>query len=401
MKQHIEWYETVRNVNKGALLNAARGQVEGLLRRDMPRAKPAALDIVLTKACNLRCIFCISYGSLDKEYWMDFSLYEQVARELFPSALGVFFCSGGEPLLYPHIRKALRLARDHRTRATMTSNAMLLDAQVASWMVEDQSLQELCISFDGATKPTLERIRRGANYERILGNIERLSEMKRRRKKRYPWLWFRFAIMKSNAEELPDLVPICARLGLYKIEVKYLNVTNDIEFDESLYKHPELAERVFAEARKSAAAHGVQLVLPPLPGKGAAGRKCMKPWEFVQVDTDGSLRLCYYCWKQRLGFIEDGFDAVWRGEHYARIRRSIDSEDPYYPYCKHCAVPLGPDSESAHNRTVHEDAYAIAGLEHLQIDFNERSQENVASFQQLAEMRKRPESASTASEQKG
>ena len=383
-----------RMVNARALINAARVTLAGKLRRSAPWGRPASLDIILTKACNLRCIFCISYESLDKAYWMDFGLYERMARELFPGTLSVFFCSGGEPLLYPRMRDALLLARRHRTLATMTSNGMLLDRETAAWMVEDQSLQELCISFDGATKETLERIRRGARYETILENISFLAALKRRRKRLFPRLWFRFAIMRSNAHELPDAVSLAARHGLYKVEVKYLNVANNMDPGESLFYHQELAAEVFDEARARAKELGVTLAAPALPGKGRKPAPCLKPWQFCQIDVDGAMRLCYYCWKQRLGFIQDGFDAVWRGEHYTRIRRSIDAQTPYYPYCAHCVMRHGPDAAAAHNRTLHEGAYCIPGLEHLQTTFNERGQENAASFRKLRETGKDGPSAS-------
>jgi MoaA/NifB/PqqE/SkfB family radical SAM enzyme len=88
-------------VNPRAVLNASRNYCEGLFRLAKPRSYPLRLDLVLTKACNLRWIFCISYGALAGPRWMDFELYEQIARTLFPKALKVFFGSGGEPLLEP------------------------------------------------------------------------------------------------------------------------------------------------------------------------------------------------------------------------------------------------------------------------------------------------------------
>ncbi len=382
----------LRLVGPKALLNAATGAAEGLLRRPSPRCLPTSLDIVLTKACNLRCIFCISYDSLDDVHWMDFDVYKRIARELFPTTLGIFICSGGEPLLYPHLREALQLAKQHRTMATMTSNGMLLNRETAAWMVADQSLQELCISFDGAQKQTLERIRRGANYEQILQNIDYLAKCKTDKRAEFPRLWFRFAIMRSNALELPEMLRLCKEHGLYKVEVKYLNVANDIPFDESLYNHPQLASEVFAEAQAKAKEYGVRVALPPLPGSPHKPYKCVKPWEFAQIDTDGSIRICYYCWKQRLGRVQDGFASVWRGPHYQKIRATIDSDTPYYPYCKHCVVRLGPESQSSHDRTLHEDTYTIPGLEHLCIGFNQRAEENAASFKQMKQMKGNEES---------
>lgn len=367
----------LKTVGPRALLNAATGAVEGALHRPRPLSMPATLDIVLTKACNLRCIFCISYDSPEHEYWMDFELYKKMARELFPTTLGVFFCSGGEPLLYPHIREALMLAKEYKTQATMTSNGMLLDEDVASWMVADQSLQELCISFDGARKATLERIRKGANYERILENLERLGRKKIEKKAEFPRTWFRFAIMRSNAEELPDMITLCKKHGLYKLEVKPLLVSGDIPAEESLKHHPQLAQEVFEETKARAKENGILLSLPSF--SDAQQEKpctCTKLWDFAQIDPDGSIRICYYCWKQRLGNIKDGFTKIWRGEHYAKIRSTQESDTPYYPYCKTCEVRFGPKKDKSND----EKLLLIPGLEELSIDFNTRKEENVNAF---------------------
>ncbi|MDQ7781591.1 MAG: radical SAM protein [Desulfomonilaceae bacterium] len=374
----------VRQVNPKAYVNAAVNYCEGLLRLPSPKSYPVNLDIVLTKACNLRCTFCVSYGSLSGEHWMSFDLYERIAETLFPKACAVFICSGGEPFLYPRLRDALKLARRYKTRTTMTSNGMLMNRKAADWLVGDQSLHELCISFDGSRKETLERIRRGANYDLIFSNIERLTALKKRRKAEYPRLWFRFVIMKSNAHELPEMFEICSRLGLYKVVVKYLNVTNDIDFDESLYNHPALAAEVFAEARRRAAEHGVRAELPPLPGRDRSSRRCLNPWQFIQIDTDGFLRFCYNCWRQRIGNFRDGFTSVWRGEDYRRLRSTVDSDDPYYPYCSYCVVRNGYNCESSHFQKLHQEAYVISGLEKWQTPFNERIEENVLSLREVA-----------------
>ena len=369
-----------RLVNFGAFTNGGVNFVEGLVRARKPLSYPITLDIVLTKACNLRCIFCVSYGSLTGERWMPFSLYERIAHELFPKVHGIQICSGGEPFLYPRIRDALRLAIELRCMTTMTSNGMLLGQQAAEWTVSDQSLHELCISFDGATPETLERIRVGAKYERILSNIEYLSALKKRRRMPYPRLWFRYVVMRSNAEELPLMFDICAKYGLYRVDVVYLNVCNDIDFNESLFNHQQLAAEVFAEASRRAKERGIQLRLPALPGEDEPVKTCRYPWQFCQIDTDGYIRICYRSWRQRLGFFHDGFQSIWHGEHYKKIRRTVNTASPYYPYCRYCGDRLGCNWESAHNQQLHSDLYLIPGLEELQVPFNTRAEENISSL---------------------
>lgn len=372
----------IRQVNLPAYFNAFRGYCEGLLRVASPLSSPTILDIILTKACNLRCTFCISYGSLKGERWMDFGLYERIARQLFPQAHSLFLCSGGEPMMYHRLRDVLRLAQHYRVLTFMASNGTLLDRETAHWLTDDQSLNELWISFDGSRKETLERIRLGANYDLILDNIEYLSALKKKRGLFFPRLAFRYVIMRSNAAELPEIFKLCARYGLSQVKIKYLEVANDLDADESLFYHRQLAAEVFAEARQRAKEWGIGLRLPPLPGLDNRRHKCLYPWQFCQIDTDGSIRFCYRAWGQRLGFFDAGFDSIWRGENYQNIRRTQDSDAPYFPYCQYCYARRGINWESSHNKNLHADAYFIPGLESLQIPFNKRVEENVSSWRQ-------------------
>jgi len=372
-------WDNLRQVNLKALVNAGVGSVEALLRRPRPWSYPWKLDIVLTKACNLQCRFCISYGSLKGDRWLDFGLYERIAHTLFPWIHSLFFCSGGEPLLYPRFREALDLARRYRTLTTLVTNGMLLNRRTANWLVAGQNLHELCVSFDGARKETLEGLRRGANYELILKNLAYLDEEKRRRGATFPRLSMHYVIMAGNARELPELFPLAARVGVSRVWVTYLNVCNDLDPGESLYYHPQLAAEVFQESRRRAAACGVSLTLPPVPGQDVSNRRCRKPWEFCLIDTDGSLRLCYYSWRQRFGVFTEDFARLWRGELYQRVRQTLESPEPAYPYCRYCASRRGVNWEGSHFQGRHAEAYVIQGLEHLPVPFKSRGEENLAA----------------------
>ncbi len=325
-------------VNLKAISNTAQNLWQGFRRQPAPTSFPRDLDITVTKACNLRCTFCISYGSLGGQRWMPFERYEKIARKLFPSAMRVYICSGGEPLLYRHIRDALKLARSYDTMTSMTSNGMLLDQEVSNWIVDDQCLYRLVISFDGAREKTLEQIRRGANYHTILKNVEYLSSVKRQKRRSYPLVKIRYVVMKSNIEELPEIFQIAARHSIEEVEVQYLNAPNSSLFSDSLFNHPLLAERYFAIARTKAKEFGIKLYLPQALGGNKKVRRCFYPWHFCQIDTDGSIRFCYHSWPQRLGFFDEGFETVWNGPYYAKIRSSVDSDNPYYPYCRYCST---------------------------------------------------------------
>ncbi|MCP4575702.1 MAG: hypothetical protein GY846_05410 [Deltaproteobacteria bacterium] len=78
---------------------------------------------------------------------MDFGCYEKIAEELFPKAANLFFCSGCEPLLYPRMRDALKLAGKWKVRTSMVSNGMLLSRNVANEMDFNEKGRESQVAF--------------------------------------------------------------------------------------------------------------------------------------------------------------------------------------------------------------------------------------------------------------
>jgi len=360
--------------------NIALNHLEAKLRVPTPRSLPRSLDIVLTKACNLNCTFCIS-STLENARWLEFEVYERIAAELFPTASRLSICSGGEPLLYPRIRDVLRIASDYGVKTLMVSNGMLLKEDVREWLVADQTLGIYYVSLDGSTKEVLERIRRGARFETIVENVTEFSRLRNAARKRLPRLGIRFSVMRSNAEDLVGISALAGQMGVEEVLVSYVNFANDMSPQDSLYYDQDYAADVFARARAAAAQHGVKMVLPPLPREDKENQRCDFPWEFAQIEADGSVRHCYMAWVQTVGNFVDGFADIWRGEAYGKIRSTMEGDDPYFPYCKVCAWRKGCNNEAAHNHRLHMDAFKFKDPEAVvPLAFNRRSEENRTAF---------------------
>jgi len=351
---------------------------EQRLRVSRPRSYPLALDVILTKACNLNCTFCVS-STVEGERWLPFELYERIARDLFPYAWRLSLCSGGEPLLYPRLREALQLAGRHRLHTSLVSNGMLLNEQMAKWIVADQNLHEFAVSFDGATKATLEGIRRGANFEKIIANVTRLGRLRQDAGAKFPKLQLRYSVMRQNAEELPRVVELSKSMGVESITVSYVKFTNDIGMNDSLFFHPGLARNVFQETAAQAEEHGIAVHLPALPGERRHVKRCSRPWWFLQVGTDGSLHFCYRAWIQPVGNIRDGFRATWWGDDYRRLRCTLHTNSPHYPYCRYCEERNGTDCESAHYHKTDSEVYQFSDNA-APLSFNTRKEESSLAF---------------------
>jgi radical SAM protein with 4Fe4S-binding SPASM domain len=86
------------------------------------------------------------------------------------------------------------------------------------------------LSFDGVTKRTLEKIRVGADYNRILSNIMALHELKKKHNRTSPLLFMDFVLMNSNIHEAPAFVGMCAKMGIAMIDFRHL--VGNIYFSE-------------------------------------------------------------------------------------------------------------------------------------------------------------------------
>ena len=71
-------------------------------------------------------------------------------------------------------------------------------------------LEDLCISIDGATKETFEKIRRGASFEQVLENLNYFAEYCRTKGVNLRILPCGLA---ANWRELPDIFLLARRLG--------------------------------------------------------------------------------------------------------------------------------------------------------------------------------------------
>lgn len=101
-----------------------------------------------TNYCNFRCEFCPLRISRRPRQHMDYALLARTVDEIAEHRISevVAFYLLGEPLLYPHIFKAIRHTRSQGLRAEITTNGSLLTADVTRQLM-DAGLRKLTISL--------------------------------------------------------------------------------------------------------------------------------------------------------------------------------------------------------------------------------------------------------------
>jgi len=147
---------------------------------------PMHLDIEITNRCNLRCTFCDKLPLLTKDQKgdMDMRLFTKILDEGEQGNLwGVKLSYRGESLLHPQVAEMVAYAKSKGVLDVyLNSNGMLLSEDMCLKLM-DAGLDRISISVEGTDSVAFERERVGAKFSSILRNIERLIEL--RSKKRY------------------------------------------------------------------------------------------------------------------------------------------------------------------------------------------------------------------------
>lgn len=144
---------------------------------------PNTVRVETTNACNAKCVICPHRKMQRPVSYMDDALYNRIIDECAEfSCKDVHLHNFGEPLLDKHIAERVGYAKKKGLRrVTIFSNGSLLTEQKANELI-DAGLDEIKISFDGATEQEFERIRLGLKFDAVAANIKELVKIKNRKK---------------------------------------------------------------------------------------------------------------------------------------------------------------------------------------------------------------------------
>lgn len=170
--------------------------------------QPSHVLIELTTRCNLRCVWCNQADPVwQKEYGhedMPFDLFERIVSQLKGTRVLLLY-NIGEPLLYPQLADAVRLARRFVPEVRITSNGLLWTPEIAVELAE-AGLTQANISIDSPEPPLMQRIR-GADLsiiEQTLTDIGAYTDIPIE-------IWT--VLTTDNLDSLLDLPAWAARFG--------------------------------------------------------------------------------------------------------------------------------------------------------------------------------------------
>ena len=140
---------------------------------------PEVVRIETTNACNARCTICPHPEMTRPVRRMTDELFTSVVDECAQhDCREVHLHNFGEPLLDKHLEDRVRYAKGRGLKKVkIFSNGSLLEKRRSRGLIE-AGLDEIKISFDGATKEEFEQIRTPLKFDRIIQNIRDLVALR-------------------------------------------------------------------------------------------------------------------------------------------------------------------------------------------------------------------------------
>lgn len=252
--------------------------------------------------CNLRCVMCIHSSKAKQKYEYDnkmpFAMFKKImeesSRHYCPS---LTFGGTSEPFLDDNIIDMISLAKNKGFIDIMlNTNATLLNDKISRQLIES-GLTRLRIGFDGLTAATYEKIRVGANFEKVKNNI--LNFMR---------------IRKEMKAKLPIVRLSCVRLSENEREIKKY-----IEFWKPIVDYVSIQTYRPHEFTKKRLQMGI--------GKKTKIKKiaCSQPFERLYIRGNGDVHACCnVAFGPKVGnVLDDKLYNIWNSDKMCALRNAF------------------------------------------------------------------------------
>ncbi len=299
--------------------------------------KPVTAQIEPTSQCNLNCEMCIRKKVGVPIGTMPFQNFKKILDKL-EGLYKVHLSGQGEPFLNPELMKMIKYANYKGILVMLNTNATVLTGEIINEICNAE-IGEIAVSIDSPEKKNYEKIRKGANFERVIDNVKRLTSGLKR-KKRKTVVSLAAVILKNNLSELPGFINLAKEVGAEKIVFQTIQEKEDyvkkydIKTKTQMKIRKEEIKEQMNQIQKLGSKKGIVIVFDEGISPG-----CIWPWRGIYVTWNGNVTICCKILDYRnpvMGnLLEQGIWEIWNSKNYQMFRRLL-RERKAPPACIQC-----------------------------------------------------------------
>jgi MoaA/NifB/PqqE/SkfB family radical SAM enzyme len=284
---------------------------------------PSYIQLEPTTKCNCMCPTCTRKTLSSNRQNKDLSLeeFKKIISQI-PTLKQIKLQGMGEPLLCPDLRRILAHGIAKGIDFTTISNGTMLSDENIDLVLT--YFKSFTISFDAGTKATFEKTRVGADYEKVIHNIEKLMKRKNELESKTV-ISLNFVATHLNFREIPLFFELGEKLGIDNIGV--VEVENWLIPTQKEYREKNQFIKLSREIKKD-----IKKYVEDYKGKPGIGllssdrRKYQCQWVLgaIFITVDGFVTPC--CIRMDPDLINFGnifytsFKDIWNGKEIRKFR---------------------------------------------------------------------------------
>ncbi len=274
------------------------------------RGVPFEFTMEVTSRCNLSCPMCPREITPEPgERDMDMDTFRQVLDRIRDVASFVWLAGLGEPMMNKHFVQMIEQCRQAGIVTGASTNGTFLTRKWQQRLL-DSGLDLLIVSFDGVDKQSYEKVRVGADFDKVKENVCRLAALKVARGAKKPWLILQMIELSQTAGQAGDFRRMWNIPGVDAVRIK----KDELQFDEAL------------------AVEGQR--------KRTGKRPCPFLWRGTPlIQWDGTMQpCCYGVAEKSFGNLKNAsVEQLWNSLRVRQLRRShLEGHGLSEPFCEHC-----------------------------------------------------------------
>lgn len=319
--------------NRAARLWRLVNLAELRLRRRRLLSYPPFLSIDPAPYCNLHCPCCPTGSNTSKltKEPLEPDTFAAITRNI---RLGRIAHAGlyriGESLLNPDLPEFIRFFADRRIATAVSINFSARDYDDAYMEgIVRSGLDEFTVSVDGITQETYEKYRRGGNLARVLENIRKLTDAKKKLNAHKPRIVFKMLLNKFNQGQVDDARRIAADLGAEFYQPHFFWTPG---------------EEWIADKFKEMYGDNPQSYVATDDRHRYVDTECRQLWDTLHVHSNGDVLPCCMAVEHKFAvgnLTRQSIDEIWNSEKMQTLRRYVVDPDAPPPDfdnpCQYCS----------------------------------------------------------------
>jgi len=337
------WFTKLFVADEGgeyAFLNKLHQRFPSLLRRTYK------IELEHTTICNKKCIFCEHTHWHEKSTSIGFEEFRTIIDPL-PRLKWINITGEGSSFLNRNFVKMIEYARGRHLNVNFVDEFDFFEEDMARKVI-DLGINSIYVSFDGATRETYQKIKKGCSYDKALANIRRLLQIKTEMQSPFPVIHFRYIITTLNYHEMPDFIELISTLpnrgAMARVEFVGLLTFPDIE--QYYIPIDRIPEEIIRKTYENVLKHKINLHFSHESSALPSITKCCA-WAEPYVLIGGEvISCCAIIMSDRRQFLrehsfgnvyEKPVSAIWNSKKYRDFRRMVVTGDGKVPVsCNEC-----------------------------------------------------------------